>query len=167
MPDPISSSRPIYDTCDPATACCNDPLPETEQPAVPTSAQAAARSTAPSPAAVVSIDPVVIKGDAGARDLIRQYDGQSCAVQARNAAISCLAVAAAVRKATTSDPVSAIVGAFESSFSCGKDLRALYDCEVQAAARSASLAEVVEDCHERDGVVKGGDNPNEVICEVP
>jgi hypothetical protein len=155
MPDPISSSRPVYDTCDPNNACCNDPLPE------------AAPASAPSRGSVVNIDPVVVTGDAGARDLIRQYDSQSCAIQTRNAAISCLAIGAAIRSAAVADPISATVSAFQTSLSCGKELRALYDCETEAAAQRASLAEVVSDCHEQGGVVKGGAEPNEVICEVP
>src|SRR5204862_49353 len=51
MPDPISSSRPLYDTCDPNTACCNDPLPEAAQSV----AQPVAPIGAPAPA-IVSVE---------------------------------------------------------------------------------------------------------------
>ncbi|HYQ27079.1 MAG TPA: hypothetical protein VER04_07665 [Polyangiaceae bacterium] len=109
MPDPISSaSRSSCEICDPSSASCLD------APSAPPKA-----SNVPS---IVTIAPVVIKGDAGAQEL--------------------------------------------ASLACGKELRSVHDCNETNDSLRASAAEVVADCHERDGTVKSGASPNEVICEV-
>ena len=59
-----------------------------------------------------------------------------------------------------------LTGALHASVTCGKDLRAVYDCNQQNETLTASRAEVIADCHERDGIVKPGASQNEIICEV-
>jgi hypothetical protein len=105
--------------CEPSVASCS---PAAEQPA----------------RGQVTIPPVVIQGDAGARQLVRELDASrrspDCSLEASNAALSCAkaGVAAVGTLLVSPSGVGAAVGiaaTFVESISCGKDLRAYYDCE--------------------------------------
>jgi hypothetical protein len=153
MPDPISSTtHATYDTCDPTNASCADSGP----PAAP--------STASAP--VVTIDPVVITGDAGAQQLLRRYDSQTCSAQWQSAASTCPGIGLGVLNTLEGGPIVGIATALHASLLCGKELRAVFDCNEVAETLNASRAEVIGDCHDRNGVVKPGTSPNEIICEV-
>ena len=93
-----------------------------------------------SPARVITIEPVVITGDASAEQLVKKHDAgrraPDCSMEAKNAALSCtkagLTAAGGALLSTTGAGV--VIGAamtFAESVSCGKDLRALYDCKTQ------------------------------------
>ncbi|HYP88259.1 MAG TPA: hypothetical protein VEQ59_08895 [Polyangiaceae bacterium] len=154
MPDPISSTpRSAYETCNPSNASCLD-LP---------SAPPNAGNQPP----VVMLEPVVIVGDAGAQELLRRYAATpQCLPQQQNAAISCMGITLGVISAVKGGLVAGLPAAFHASLACGKDLRSIYDCDRSDEALRASLVEVIADCHERDGVVKPGSVPTEIICEV-
>ena len=88
----------------------------------------------------VSIPPVMITGDAGAQQLVQRHDAarqpHDCSAQGANAALSCgkagLAAAALVASGTTVVGTALVVAAtLAESISCGKDLRASYDCKTQ------------------------------------
>lgn len=92
------------------------------------------------PAREVTIPPVVIKGDAGAQQLVKQLDAlrqaPNCSIEGLNAGLSCgkagIAAAGGALLATT--VVGAAVAAaatLAEGISCGKDLRAYYDCKTQ------------------------------------
>lgn len=154
MPDPISNaSRATYSSCDPTLSSCADSPPGSP-------------SGGASPA-VVTIEPVVITGDAGTQELLRRYDSQACAAEKQTAKLSCPAIALGVLNAMEGGPSTGLATAFHASVTCGKDLRALYDCHEQRDALQSSLATAIADCHERDGVASIGASPNELVCEVP
>jgi hypothetical protein len=152
MPAPISSSTSTI--CDPSLASCVDSPPPPVAPVA-----AAAPST-------VTIEPVVITGDAGAQALLRRYDAtQACGLEKQAAALSCPAIGLGVLN-TLKDPISGIASSFHAGLVCGKELRALSDCREQAEALQADAARVTDDCHARDGMVSPGAFSNEIICEV-
>lgn len=108
------------DGCDPSIATCGP----TETP----------------PAREVTIAPVVIQGDAGAQQLVKQLDASrnapNCSLEGLNAAVSCgkAGAAAAGTALLTTTVIGAAIGAagtFLEAVSCGKDLRAYYDCKTQ------------------------------------
>ena len=153
MPDPISNpSHSAYEASDPSISSCEATV---GRPPV----------TASGPP-IVSIAPVVIEGDAGAQVLLRQYDSQTCATQLQDAKLACAGIGLGVLNALEGGPLTGIASAFVASVLCGKDLRAAYDCERDRAALAASRADVIDDCHERGGVVKPGASSNEIVCEV-
>jgi hypothetical protein len=153
MPDPISNTnRPAYEACDPSIASCADGPPPA--PSTVTSTP------------TVTIAPVVITGDAGAQELLRRYDNQTCSAQRQSAELSCPAIGLGVLNTLEGGPIVGIAAAFHASLICGKDLRTVYDCNEQSEAVNASLAGVIADCHDRDGIAKPGASQNEIICEV-
>jgi hypothetical protein len=88
----------------------------------------------------ITVPPVVITGDAGARQLLRQHDAarqaRDCSQEGKNAALSCAkaGIAAAGGGLLASTVVAAGVaaaGTFAEALSCGKDLRAYYDCKTE------------------------------------
>ncbi len=107
-------------------------------------ADAASAASGSSPQAsqpeVVTISPVVITGDAGARGLVERYDAASrtpsCSLEAKSAALSCakVGIAAAGGILMSSTGIGAAVGlaaTLAESVTCGKDLRAYSDCRDQ------------------------------------
>jgi hypothetical protein len=157
MPDPISNAGySNYSVCDPNIASCSDSPPAS--PVNPTN---------PTCPTVVTIEPVVITGDAGTQELLRRYDSDVCTAEKQTAELSCSAIALGVLNAVDGARSSAVTTAFHASVICGKDLRALYDCNEQRDALQSSLATAIADCHERDGLVKIGASPTELVCEVP
>lgn len=153
MPDPISSTnRSAYETCDLTTASCAE-----SPPVAPLGAQPAH----------VTIAPVVITGDAGAQELLRRYDSDQCAAPKQNAMLSCPAIGLGVSSLLEGGTlVASALSALHASAVCGKDLRAVYDCNESSERLKESAAGVVADCHERDGLVKPGASLNEIVCEV-
>jgi hypothetical protein len=100
----------------------------------------AAASITPSAAAEVTIDPVVINGDAGARELLRRLDAASsepdCSLEAKTAALSCAKAGATAAGglliSTTGVGLAVGVAAtLAEGISCGKDLRAYNHCKTQ------------------------------------
>jgi hypothetical protein len=88
----------------------------------------------------LTLSPVVITGDAGAQQLIKQHDAASrapdCSQEGKNAALSCAkaGVAAAGGAVLATTVVAAGVAAAATlleAVSCGKDLRTYYDCKTQ------------------------------------
>jgi hypothetical protein len=153
MPDPISSAnRSADETCDPTISSCAD----ASRPSLP------ATVTAP----IVTVDPVIITGDAGARELLRRYEGVTCSAQKQSAASTCPGIGLGVLNALEGGPIVGIVTAFHASLLCGKELRAVYDCNDRKETLDAARANAIADCHDRDGVVKPGVSSNEIICEV-
>ncbi len=131
MPAPISSNNSsVYDPstpvsrggdCDPSNATCSSAP----------SQQAASPS--------VTIPEVHIDGDAGKQELIKRLEARntpSCATEAKNAGLTCaLSGATALGGVVASTCPLGFVAGFlittTTSAFCGKDLRALYDCETQ------------------------------------
>jgi hypothetical protein len=128
MTVPVSSANSsVYDPnaqfsptegCDPSTATCS---PAAEQP----------------PLGEATIPPVIIYGDAGARELVKELDAArraaDCSLEASNAVLSCAKVAIPAAGTLLLSPtgVGAAIGVAATlveSVSCGKDLRAYYDC---------------------------------------
>lgn len=146
MPNPISTTSPS--ACDPSLATCADVPADVPAPG-------AARPAA------VSLDPVVVTGDAGAQALLRSYDaGQACNMQQKTATLACLAIPVAVVD-------NGLASAYLASVNCGKELRALSDCRDEASALQSAASQVIDDCHDRGGNVSAGASRNEIICEVP
>jgi len=88
----------------------------------------------------VTVPPVVITGDAGAQQLLKQHDAgrraSDCSQEGMNAALSCAkaGVAAAGGALLATTVVGAgVAGAATllEAVSCGKDLRAFYDCKTE------------------------------------
>ena len=90
--------------------------------------------------APVNVPPVVVTGNSGAQQLVKQLDAArkapDCSVEGKNAALSCLktgvAAAGGALLATTVVAAGVAVAAtFTEAISCGKDLRAYLDCKKQ------------------------------------
>lgn len=151
MPSPVS--RTSSSTCDPSIATCDDPRPE---------ATPAAREPA-----VVTIEPVVITGDAGSQELLRRYDAsEACNAEKQSAALACPAIVAGVLNALEGGPWTGAVTSFHASVLCGKELRAVFDCHEGAEALQSSARRVVDDCHDLGGKVRAGSSNLEIACEV-
>lgn len=97
-------------------------------------------SCGPSPERELTIPPVVITGDAGAQQLVKQHDAArrapDCSLEGKNAALSCAkagvtALGGALMSTTGIGVVVGVAATFSESLSCGKDLRAYYDCKTQ------------------------------------
>jgi hypothetical protein len=130
MTTPVSSANSSFydpnaqlnaDGCDPNTASC--------QPAAPAEASAPRE---------VTIPPVLISGDAGAQQLVKQLDqaqgAPNCSLEAKEATRTCgeAATAGVLGGLAATTVLGAIPGlalAFWEGVECGKDLRAYYDCE--------------------------------------
>lgn len=131
MPDPISSTNSSY----------YDPNAQftPADGADPSGAASAPASGAPA-SPEVTIPEVVISGDAGSRQIIKNYDEAlerpDCSFQGAEAALSCgkagLAAAGGVLLSTTvvGTGIAAAI-TFAEGVECGKDLRAYYDCKTQ------------------------------------
>ena len=100
---------------------------------------AAASSEAAAPREV-SIPPVTITGDAGAKQLVQQHDAArpqpDCSIEGANAAVSCgkagLAAANAVLKGSSVvGKAVALATTVAEGISCAKDLLAYRDCKNQ------------------------------------
>ena len=88
----------------------------------------------------ITLPPVVITGDAGAQQLVKQHDAArqapDCSQEGTNAALSCAkaGIAAAGGALLASTVVAAGVAAaatLAEAFTCGKDLRTYYDCKTE------------------------------------
>jgi hypothetical protein len=133
MTTPISNAQSYF--YDPEALICR------ENACAPTDATCGAPPAATSPSPhVVTIDPVVITGDAAVQQLVKQLDGspgrQDCSFEANQASQACgkVLVAAASTLAAAPTVAGALVGigaTFLESVSCGQNLRAYYDCETQ------------------------------------
>jgi hypothetical protein len=152
MPTPISSTAPSV--CDPNLASCESAPPE----------PAAGKTVGPP---VVSIEPVIIMGDAGAQALLRRYDaGQACGQERQSAAASCPAIGVGIVNVWEGGSIAGLASSFHASLICGKDLRVLTDCREQAEILQSNAEQVIANCHDRGGTVGLGGSRNEIICEV-
>jgi len=89
----------------------------------------------------VSIPPVMIAGDAGAKQLVQRHDAArqlpDCSGEGVNAALSCgktaLTAATGILVSATTVVGTALAAAatFAEGVNCGKDLRTYYDCKTQ------------------------------------
>lgn len=139
--------------CDPNLASCIDS-------GVPQAA------TVDSSSRTVTIEPVLVTGDAGAQELLRRYDARrGCGPEAQSAAATCPAIGLGILNALK-DPLSGLATSFHASLVCGKELRALSDCREQAADLEAAASRIADDCHSRGGTVSLGASSSEIICEV-
>jgi len=97
-------------------------------------------SPAASPSREITLSPVVITGDPGAQQLVRQHEAArqapDCSQEAKDAALSC--AKAGITAAGGSLLATTVVGAgvavaatLAEAFSCGKDLRTYYDCKTE------------------------------------
>jgi hypothetical protein len=116
MPAPIGSAAPIY----------QPPPAETEI------------GPPPPPAPIVTLDPIHIVGDAGARDLIQHHDAATraaCLAETAKAIEGLLPMAidvAGTVAATAAGPLAVGIGIaklFNDSIKEGKALRELYECK--------------------------------------
>ncbi len=116
----VNAQLSSADACDASIASCG----------------AAAEEPAPAAREMI-IPPVVINGDAGAQQLIRGLDearhAADCSLEAKTAALSCakagvIAMAGAATATTVVGAVPAIALTVLEGVSCGKDLRAYYEC---------------------------------------
>ncbi len=105
-----------------------------------TSSAGPTASVAPAAPPAVTIDPVVIEGDAGARQLVQRYEqsrrASDCSFEAKEAALSCTkaGVAAVVGGFSATTVVGALPAAaitLVESISCGKDLATYFECETR------------------------------------
>jgi hypothetical protein len=116
---------------------------------------------------MVDLEPVLVTGDAGTQALLRRYDeNQACGAEKQAAKLSCPGIALGILNTLEGGPLAGIATSLLSSVTCGKDLRALLDCQDGAASLAASAAQVVESCHARGGTVSAGESRAEIICEV-
>ena len=88
----------------------------------------------------VTIAPVVITAEPGARQLVHRYDqarsAPDCSLEGKDAAISCAkaaitAVGGALLSTTVVGVAVAAAASFAEAVSCSKDLRAYHDCKTQ------------------------------------
>lgn len=87
---------------------------------------------------VVDLDPVYVVGQPTQEELVRAYEqsqrNASCSAEKRMAVLSCSGAAASALGAVASagtilGAVAGVAMTFVASVHCGKDLRAVYDCE--------------------------------------
>jgi hypothetical protein len=128
MTNPVSSSNSsFYD-------------PNAQFSPIGGSDQTSASSPDALPQHELTVPPVVITGDAGAQQLLKQHDAASrapdCSQEGKNAALSC--AKAGVAAAGGALLVTTVVGAgvagaatLLEAISCGKDLRTYYDCKTE------------------------------------
>lgn len=134
MTSPVSQSNSSF--YDPNAEVCRADDPAASSSTVSTlSPQVSA-----SPAREVTLPPVSITGDAGARQLVERYERArstpNCSTQAEDAALSCAKAAVSAISTVVTSP-SGIVAAlayvrtFLDGTSCGRDLRSYNDCKAQ------------------------------------
>ena len=104
--------------CDPAAQSCKN---------APTAGARASEGEAPH---VITLQPVYVEGDAGARSLVERH----CAEQWKNAALACGAAlgTAAGAVGTAAVPplfVASLVGTVSAGATCGESLAALDACD--------------------------------------
>jgi hypothetical protein len=88
----------------------------------------------PPPARAVTIEPVVIEGDAGSRHLVEQHDCSSKAASAVEGTLPMLVDVAGTLAAVAAGPVAVGLGLaklFHDSFTEGQSLRDVYNCKTQ------------------------------------
>lgn len=155
MPEPIQSNAnsssygpSLTDSCDPTVASCGPP-------------------PAASPN-VVTIEPVVVEGDAGRQALLQQYDADRCRNLGGEAVFACAATpfVALAGGASASTGVGFAAGVAMTVYAaeeCARLISAYDDCVEQ----NRSYREAAAGCEAKDGVPYTSANPNEIICEVP
>lgn len=130
MPDPISSTNSSY----------YDPSGQFTPADAADASSAASAPVSSAPASPVTVPEVVITGDAGVRQLVKNYDEAlerpNCAYEGGAAALACgkagLAAAGGVLLTTSVVGTGvAIAITFAEGVECGKELRAYYDCKTQ------------------------------------
>jgi hypothetical protein len=128
MPTPVSNANSSF----------YDPNAQLSSADGCSSTNATCGPTEAPPAREVTIPPVVITGDAGAQQLVKQLDASrnapSCSLEGLNAALSCgkagiTAAGGALLATTVVGAAVAAAATFAEGISCGKDLRAYYDCK--------------------------------------
>lgn len=139
MPEPIqnNANSSVYDpnACDPTIATCAEPPPTR---------------------GVVTIEPVVIEGDAGRQALLQKYDADRCRNDLGDAGLACAGLLAG---AATMGPLGAFIG----SVNCARVIVASEDC----VAQNRAYREAADSCEARGGLPLMSARPNEIICEVP
>ena len=162
MPDPIQSSgnSSVYDPseqmskadeCDPSTTTCGSPPKACSN--------------------VVTVEPVVIDGDAGVQALLRRHALDQCLDQKGDAERACgvaaLTTAKTLLTATTGIGLSvALVDAGLVTFSienCAEEVSAYQACVDREQAREVAAAK----CEADGGVFLDGGRANELVCLVP
>jgi hypothetical protein len=103
-----------------------------------TASSGSTASAAPPAPPVVTLDPVVIEGDAGTRQLLERYERSrrvpDCSAEASEAAQSCAkaglaAVTGGLAATTLVGAIPAVAITFVESVSCGEDLAAYFECD--------------------------------------
>ncbi len=157
MPSPISSANSsVYDR----TQLVSD-----------ASGDSSTMSWAPEPPVkVVTIEPVLIEGEASRNDLVAAYEQSKrrvpeCQNEALAAAVGCgaaaLSTASTLAAAPTGIGLAVGMGATVVNVTnCWRLIDAYNDCRELGAAR----AEVAERCEERGGVPLSGVADNELVC---
>jgi hypothetical protein len=119
----FSQFTPELDACNPDSMSC-----------LPSDASQASSSPPPG----VTVEPVGVTGDLGARELVARHDASGgspdCSLEARNAVLSCsAAAAAAVASVAASVTVLGAVGGvgvtLVAGATCGRDVALLDNCE--------------------------------------
>lgn len=131
MPSLISNESPVgaptpfstdTDTCDPSVMSCAP----------------AGEARAAEPNARISLDPVLITGDLGTRELVERFSGThatpDCGAEEWSAAVACGSAAGAAlcgvaSAATVVGLVGGVTATLTTALSCGKDLALLEACE--------------------------------------
>ncbi len=159
MPDPIQSCgyHSGYDpsadvsappACDPTTTSC-----------------------APPPAgkpAVVTLEPIVVEGDAGAQALLKQFEQSQCQNDKGAAALACATMLGSAALTGLSAPTGAglVLGTsitVANAINCARLVTAYNDCvdDVQAQHEAATS------CEADGGVPLQGASEGELVCLVP
>jgi len=162
MPDPIQSSgnRSVYDPseqmskadeCDPSTTTCGG--------------QSAATSNA------LTIEPVVIEGDAGVQALLRRHASDACLDQKGDAKRACGVALLTTGKTllTASTGIGLSVAGFDAGLTvasivnCAEEVGEYRECLDQVEAREQAAAT----CEAEGGVFIQGGRVGELVCLVP
>ena len=159
MPDPIQScgNNSVYDpsaeesapqACDPRTTSC-----------------------APPPAgkpAVVTLEPIVIEGNAGTQALLKKFDQNQCHNDKGAAASACATMVGAATLTGLSAPtVAGLVAsasiAFANAVDCARLVSAYNNCVDGVQARGEAIAS----CEGNGGVPLQSAHEGELVCLVP
>ena len=149
MPDPIQSTpSSVYDpnACDPAITSCAASPPRSE---------------------VVTVEPVVIEGDAGKQALLQQYDANQCWSKRGDAALACgTVVAGAIGTAVTSPTgVGLAIGATMTTMAAANCVRLVTEYD-NCIEESRSKREAAAACEAKEGIPLLSATGNEVVCLV-
>jgi len=103
--------------------------------------QSVAESSEPITPRVVNLPPVMIVGDAGAQQLVQRYDTArkppDCSLEGAEAALACGKAGLVAAGGIVLGPLAvgglplAVATTFAEGVSCGKELRAYYNCKTQ------------------------------------